>query len=387
MKKRLAAAALLIALCVSLCACGNVYDREYLAVSTYTPTLAEDETEEGGVSVRTLADLRKTIRSFVVDGQSSGRIVFDPNYEGDVNEDMASACWQVRTQDALCAYCVDNLSYELSKIVSYYEAEVSITYTEAGRDQSAIVRMQYSTGLNERLRSCMQQGNEQLVLLIQRSSFSAEEIVRLASAVYCESPLIAPAEPVVTVNMFSGTGTQRLYEINFDYTMDADTLAQRREELAALDPFADTDVAALSEIDRAYLACRYLAEHCASRNYAVSTVYDALIRHESNSVGMALAYVALCEKLGLNCIVVDGQRNWQDHTWNIVRVNGSYYHVDAAVCAEQGIEAGFLLDDELAWVNYRWDVSAYPRCMGTLGFEDVTAPAVEEAADETETQP
>ena len=102
---------------------------------------------------------------------------------------------------------------------------------------------------------------------------------------------------------------------------------------------------------------------------------------------MALAYVALCEKLGLNCIVVDGQRNWQDHTWNIVRVNGSYYHVDAAVCAEQGIEAGFLLDDELAWVNYRWDVSAYPRCMGTLGFEDVTAPAVEEAADETETQP
>ncbi len=388
MRKRLAAAALLIALCFSLSACGNVYDREYLAVSTYTPTQAEDM-EESGVSVRTLAELRDTIRSFVVDGLDSGRIVFDSNYEGDVNEDMASACWQVRTQDALCAYCVDSLSYELSKILSYYEAEVSITYTEAGLDQDSIVRMQYTSGVAERIRSSLQRGEERLVLLIQRSSYSAEDMVRLAAEVYRERPLLAPAEPKVTVNMFSGTGTQRLYELDFDYTMDADTLAQRRGELAAIDPFADAefDVASLSEIDRAYLACRYLAEHCSYRGYAVSTVYDALIRHESNSEGMALAYVALCEKLGLSCIVVSGQRNWQDHTWNIVRVNGAYYHVDAAVCVQEGIDVGFLLNDEAAWINYRWDVSAYPRGVGALTIADVTIAQHEETTDETEAQP
>ena len=73
----------------------------------------------------------------------------------------------------------------------------------------------------------------------------------------------------------------------------------------------------------------------------------------------------------LECSIVYGQRQWQDRCWNIVRIDGSCYHVDVYECINSGLEGSFMVNDEDFWGNYRWDVASYPKCTGELSYKDL----------------
>jgi transglutaminase/protease-like cytokinesis protein 3 len=369
MKRRILALLLCCALC--LAGCGNLFDQDYLSVTDYEPPVQEAPDTEGVITVRNASELSRAISGLINDGAEEGHVVFDAAYEGDVNADIASSCWQVRTRNALFAYCVENISYDVSKIVSHYEASLSIRYTEAGLDRDSIVRLQLTSGLEEQLRSAVARGDSRLVVLISRSAYSAEDVENLAQRVYRENPAVQPREPRVNVNMLIGTGMQRLYEVNFNYGMNAEELEARREALQALDPFGETELQADDYTGRALAACSYLVENCVYSESGQSDIYSALIGGEANSEGLALAYVELCRQLGISCQIVYGQRDWQDCCWNIIRIGEDYYHVDVSVCADEGMALGFLLPDQTMWSRYRWDISSYPPCSGWIRYEDL----------------
>ena len=65
----------------------------------------------------------------------------------------------------------------------------------------------------------------------------------------------------------------------------------------------------------------------------------------------------MCNSAGLECQVVTGTRAGEPWTWNMICVDGVYYHVDLM----RSYAAGKLLlhsDDEMN--GYVWDYSAYP---------------------------
>ena len=378
--KKQALLSLLALATLLLSGCGSYFDEEYVVVSDYVPAVSDSAPSGDKILVRSFAELRRALLSLVGEGKTAGNIVFDTAYEGDITEDMASACWQVRTQDALCAYRVANIAYELSKIVTYSEANISISYSDAALDTEDIIRMQFSTGLDDLLRQAMEAGKTRLAVLVSQSFYSQENVENEVTEVYRSKPSIAPQEPEVDVNMFSGTGSQRLYEINLDYGMTAEELADFRDQMRRFDPFPEMDTSQMSAGLRALTACQYLMAHCRyTEDAGANGLNAALLGGEANSEGMALAYVDLCARLGLECQVIDGQRNWKDCYWNLVQIDGDYYHVDVPVCTEDGLEKAFLLSDEIAWNSYRWDVAAYPRCIGPLRYKDLlsenTAPA------------
>lgn len=369
MKGRCAAALLLAAFCLTLCGCGNLFDRDYLSVTEYEIPVQEPPADENSVTVRDLAELRQFLAGLLNERASEGRIVFDSAYEGDISADIASVCWQVRTQDALFAYCVANISYDVSKLVNHSEARFTISYNEAAGEPEDIVRLQLTTGLEDQLRQAIARGDGRLVVLIGRSSLTAEDVSNLASKVYRENPIAEPREPRVSVNMLSGTGLQRLYEISFHYNLSEEDLLERRQALQQLEPFADRDALPESSAERALLACEYLLDHASYSESGSNDIYSALITGEANSEGLALAYVELCRQLDVPCQVVYGQRNWRNCSWNIIQLNGENYHVDVAACMELGLDQGFLLPDEIMWTLYRWDISSYPPCTGSLRYE------------------
>lgn len=392
MKKRFAVLVALLCAVVTLCGCGSVFDKEYVKIEEYVPTVQDSAASDGRITVRNFAELRQGILSLVSNGDSEGDIVFDPAYEGDAAEDMASACWQVRTQDALCAYCVANISYELSKIVTYYEARVHVSYASFVENAANIVKLPYSAGVEQIIKGALDAGQTKLVVLISRSSYSAEDMEGLVARVYRENPATAPKAPNVSVNMYSGVNMQRLYEINLRYGMLSDELAAKKQQLSSFRPFKDVNADELEEGELALQAYEYLVSHCEITSEGLGgSVYSALIEHSSAGEGAALAYVELCRQLGVDCQVVYGQRSWQEHCWNIVRVDGDYYHVDAGLI-NSGADAAFLKPDQSFWEGYRWDVASYPACTGTLTYEDIialrsqtqdiTAPGAEEEANE-----
>ncbi len=390
--ERAVLALLCAALLLALCGCG-MFQEEYVVVGDYVPAEAPSRSEER-ITVTRLSELREALLEMVSAGETERSIAFDAGYAGEISEDIASACWQVRTQDALCAYCVENISYDLKKIVNYMEAHFSIRYSEAVCVPTEVLRRPYSSGIDELLREMIAAGERNRVVLIDRSTYSAEGMEELVSTVYRADPILAPREPEAAVMMLSGSGMQRLYEINLDYGMDDAERRARLEALASLAPFEGLELEELDEAHRALAAAETLAAGCVYDPQGANDLYSALIGGSADDEGMAFAYVRLCALLGVSAQVVYGQRNWKDYSWNIVSVDGSFYHVDPALCAAGDYENGFLLRDERMWEDCRWDVSAYPPCTGDLSWhalavmdgliEEENAP---EAQDEEENAP
>ena len=359
-------APLILIFCVCaffLVGCG-LFDSEYLVVEDYAPTVQSESSPEDRIKVSSISSLKQAISTIITEGATEGKIVFDPAYDGDPVADMSKACWQVRTQDALCAYCVADISYELSKIVTYYEARLYIGYTDYVEGTGSIVNLPFSTGIENVIRQTLADGSTKLVMLVGHSSYSAEDVAGLVSDVYRQNPAVAPREPTVSVNMYSGSDMQRLYEVNLNYGMTADELYKRTLKLREFAPFEAVDVSGLDGGERALMAFEYLCENSTVDNSGgKNTVYAALIGKTADSEGLALGYLELCRQLDVECIVVYGQHDWQDHCWNIIKAEDRYYHVDAGLMDIRDAELCFMKTDEDFWSTYRWDMSSYPACM------------------------
>ena len=154
--------------------------------------------------------------------------------------------------------------------------------------------------------------------------------------------------------------------------MTAEEMNARTARLRAVDAFSDLDKTDMSEAQLAYAAYEYLTDNCSvSDDKNNNNAYAALVEGRANSEGLAFAYVELCRQLGVDCRIVYGQKDWQEHCWNIVRLDGSYYHVDVSAAITYGPGDGFLMNDEQAWSKYRWDVASYPKCAGELNLGDI----------------
>ena len=372
MGRKLFAFILTAAAVLTLCGCSGWFNKEYLSVKDYVPPAQENYNSKDKINVRNFSGLRQALLRFAYAGESQGRIVFDASYDGDPLEDLASACWQVRTQDALCAYCVENIAYELTKIVTTDEATVYFSYSSFCESADNIVHLPFSYGVESTLLETLTNRDRKLVVLVSSSSYTAEDIEVLLTKVYRENPTLVPREPRASVNMYSGTGSQRLYEISINYGLTAEEMEQRMAALRAVDAFSGLDIESLSDGQRALAACQYLMDNCQLSTAASdNTAYSALVNHLANSEGIAFAYTELCRQLKLECSIVYGQRQWQDRCWNIVRIDGSCYHVDVYESINSGLESSFMLNDEDFWGNYRWDVASYPRCTGEQSYRDL----------------
>lgn len=101
------------------------------------------------------------------------------------------------------------------------------------------------------------------------------------------------------------------------------------------------------------------------------TYYDAsgvLLHGMGVCDSYARAYLMLCTAAGLDCMYVSGTAGeaadpaeWGNHGWNLVKLNGSWYHVDCTWDdpGEGGYECHtyFCVDDETMAADHRWNTS------------------------------
>ena len=55
------------------------------------------------------------------------------NYTSDVEQDVDAACREVMEEDPLGAFAVADIHYTASRIVSYYEVAVSLSYSHTAQ--------------------------------------------------------------------------------------------------------------------------------------------------------------------------------------------------------------------------------------------------------------
>ncbi|MDD2971832.1 MAG: transglutaminase domain-containing protein [Lachnospiraceae bacterium] len=70
--------------------------------------------------------------------------------------------------------------------------------------------------------------------------------------------------------------------------------------------------------------------------------YDAIVSHQTVCTGYALLFQRYMDALGIPCTTAAGIRNGGPHMWNIVNVDGQWYHIDCT------------WDDQAAYISNRW---------------------------------
>ena len=123
--------------------------------------------------------------------------------------------------------------------------------------------------------------------------------------------------------------------------------------------------------------------------------YGPLVERRGICAGVAWAFYYLMREAGIECRCVSGTLKERDaigHMWNLVRLDGMYYHVDATISlGEEGVYLGGLMktDEEFAR-THTWDRQSVPVAKGrrfTHAFVEEYlyengGPWVDEGADE-----
>lgn len=205
------------------------------------------------------------------------------------------------------------------------------------------------------------------------------------------------------ITMIHGRGTVgelvNVLEVWYQYTPEelSEKRAQDAEQQAAVDAaiascvtddMSDYDIAKALH-DYLVLNNEYDMRYYSGNVPAISyTAYGALVNHTSVCAGYALAYQALLEQAGIPCEYVTGMTTQGYHGWNIVQIDGEWYHVDTTWDDPVPDRAGYVrydyfLKSDSAMSKDHSDWSATRACTSTK-YDNVTilSPEQEQQAQE-----
>jgi len=224
---------------------------------------------------------------------------------------------------------------------------------------------------------------EEEAVFLTNLQLSKEEIINQIIEIYYQNPRRIIMLPFVTVEIFPEEGPDRIYEIRFGYTESPEMLqlfsgnldiyVRQNAELA----IGETDGEVLLSLVRNLIASTEFDEGTARtisvhgpQNFA-ATAFGALVRGSAVGEGFAMAFKALCDELRFDCRVVLGFIDDRVHAWNLVALDGYYYHIDVAMCAYNSLEEAFLKTDTDFEEIYTWDRENTQRANGTLTLYDI----------------
>ena len=377
--KRTLTAVLFVILCLAFAGCGTLLDGTYESV-----TASEDEMpiKEGStLIVSSYQSLRNAILE-LVDTYGTEETLTFTGYTGDIAEDLPRVCAELKAENPLCAYAVDYISYDLNRIVSYYEAQIYINYSRTPEELAALHSIVSVANAPDALRAAIKAGEENLCFSAVGNALTTEAVQSVADAGYYDAPLQFISRPRVSLSVYPNTGISRIYAVHFDYGAAPE---QRAEQLSALRQAVAAIIAQLdgSDMDRAAQAAALLSERCTrTRDTLLEnlTAYAALVGGRANAEGVAMAYKALCDEAGIPCLVISGRMDKRSHAWNMIELDGNYYHVDVSRLTEEG--SVLLHTDSDMRSEYWWDIDLYPASVDVLpAFETEEDTDAEEAPD------
>lgn len=384
MKRRALCLLLFVAVVVTLLAlsgCAAILEIDKLLESPHPGQLKERPPAEE-IEVSGFDELVAEILGFVMRHESSGRI-YAYSYDGDIAADVKRACREIMNDYPVVAYAVSDITGNTTRIVSYYEIDIVIEYQRTKQQVDSIVNVSTTRFLGTELLNVISDYNDEAVIRTALS-ITEQDVIDLVRETYYQNPRRIVMMPVTAVETYPPGGDDRIFELRFGYIEQAAILRHHGVNLA-LYVRSNAELAVgendaeilLSLAENLIAACTYdsgaaraISVHGA-QNFA-ATAYGALVGGSAVGEGFAMAFKALCDELGFDCVVVLGQLDGMIHAWNIVSLNGDHYHIDVAMCALNGIETAFLKNDAAFVDIYSWETDI--RCKGAMTYEDIVGP-------------
>ena len=371
MAKRKIAFVLILAFVLSLSGCTRVFSKEHIYVTKYTdnPNGLDNE----AISISDYDGLKSAVKQMIADHSTEAKFIFS-GYDDDLQSDLSQLGWQIKSEDALAGFCVDYISYYPSRIVTYYEALIHITYKRTAQEVSNIIPVAGLTGFREEISRALTGCKTKLAVQWVSRNLTEADVVDAIMEVYYSDPATCVVSPNPKVTVYNSATLRNIVEIEMLYgyteadlqTMKAE-LSQSINKLVTPQPTDDASDFVREAYSSLIHVCQYDPEGSIRKETPElvdalgSTAYGALTEGCADSLGMALAFSSLCRAAGVDCSVISGTHNQNEHSWNIVRIEGEYHHVDVSNYHSIGFETSCLRNDSQMQANgYYWETMDYP---------------------------
>ena len=364
MKLRLISMLLVCTLVLTGCSWPN---GSYHSVTPHREQTGNIRTEN--MTVSNYEELAAAMEAVVSKGTESS-IINAVNYDPKKLEaDLGKAGRYIRQVYPIGAYAVEALHYEVGSNTGKTPVALSVTYRHSRTEIRKIRNVQDIDQAKRLIGRALEDFETSLVL--QMLDYAEMDVTQVVQDFAMEQPQNVMEVPQVTAEVY-GAGKTRVLELTFSYQTSRDALRLMQSQVA---PMFDAAVLYVSgegaESQKFSQLYAFLMERFDYKVETSITPAYSLLRHGvGDSRAFAMVYAAMCRAAGLEAIVVTGTRSGEPWTWNIIREDGLYCHVDLLRCNENG-RFSVKLDGEME--GYVWDYSAYPAC-GEIPAEQETVP-------------
>lgn len=361
---------LILSVSLLLSGCGWMRD-SYVSVTPHRYT--SEDREDAVVSAANYSQLCNALEEMVHSGQESSVINVADYDRTAVEQDMDRAVVFVQKSNPIGAYAVERIDYELGTSGAVPAIAVEIAYRHTRTELRQIQTVSGMEAVRQKLGTALQRCDSSLVVLV--NGYEALDLVQMAEDYAAENPDSVMEVPSVSIQTYPESGSVRVIELKFSYQNSRDDLRQMQQQVAPVFASAVLYVSGNDAAARKFSQLYgFLMERFAEYQIKTSiTPAYSLLRHGvGDSRAFAMVYARMCGRAGLDCQVVNGTREGEPWSWNMVCSNGYYYHVDLL-----SGEFAMLTDAQMA--DYVWDYSAYPLCSGEPPIQETTEPVSTEA--------
>lgn len=354
--------ALSLALILLLSGCIRLSEHEYVVVEPHDEGY-EVAVDSGKLSVDSYLSLKNALLNLVEDGVEEG-VIQAKGYSGNLAEDLGEAVYEVSQGDPLGAFAVEYMTYDYSKIVSYYEIRVHISFRRTEEEIASIIYLNDEDSVRSLVNQALKDISD--VLRIRVSDYREMDYNAMVQEIAAEDPGLLMAMPEIMVETYPETGSQRIVEIVFDYPYKTDSMLNFREQLSSkvhlISELYGSELSEMTTARRFYDRLIRDGELISVPEESIDdTAYSAVMLAEATPYGYAQAFRMLLQERDIPCQVVTGTRNGFIHSWCLVALDGREYYIDPVLGVENPDSDWFLLGTtELLALGYESDDTSLP---------------------------
>lgn len=340
---------------IMLAGCDSWFSGEYSSVSPHEEYY--DGQSRDSLEATSVSEIQTVLKEQIANG-AENCVIYITDLEHDrLDFAMKRAAYIVTEQDPIGAFAVDKIEYEIGTSAARTAVAVNIKYN---RSRSEILRIKNTENMEEAMAviaEALEACNAGIVVQVQ--GYEDIDITQKIQDYVDSHPDVCMEMPQVSVAVYPQTGAVRVLELTFTYQTSRDILRTMQSYVQPVFRAANLNVSGEEEesVKFSRMYAFLMERNDCQLETSITPAYSLLRHGVGDSKAFATVYAAMCSGAGLECHVITGTRSGEPWTWNLICVDGVYYHVDLI----QSNTAGKLQrhsDDEMD--GYVWDYSAYP---------------------------
>lgn len=323
----------------------------------------------------------ESLERSIDDAWQSGEAELRLHYEtgdmtlGELEQHVSDYLTLLSEQNPRYWYTVRNAGYSLVEYTDYFEAVLSFLYQEQPVSYDELPRAATTRDALALLAPSLRDG-ETVFTFLAENGWTSDDLNALTSELIANSVELAAESNTYQYYFVQGELDPYDYvHIELEYRVDPELLRARSLELReTLDALAAELAASGGDARSLYLAAARAvmdrAEYDDDARIASYTddlsdeqkitrsAYGAVVSGHTVCTGYAMAYKALCDRLGLPCWVVSGFNGDGGHAWNMIELDGQTLYMDCTFADTARSEEYLFMDEnKLAAEEYYYSVN------------------------------